>query len=141
MLKQLNSMKNGKVLALDYGTRRVGVASGDLEMKIAFPREIIRNNGDVLQKVLELAKELGVCLIVIGLPLSMDEGQGENPIMVDVRALADGIRKGGFEVEFVDERLSSFEAAEMTGMSGLGKAEKLDAHAAQIILQRYFDGL
>lgn len=139
-------MKKGKVLGIDYGSKRVGVASGDLEDRIAFPRDLFLNEGveELTEKVAGLCKELGVVLVVVGLPLNMGEEHLENEIMADVRHFVDILRKvlDGVEVEFFDERLSSFEAeklmdeaAEASGKEPLSK----DAYAAQVILQRFFD--
>jgi putative Holliday junction resolvase len=134
-------MNKGKVLAIDYGTRRVGIATGDLELKMAFPRTIIENKGDLFHDILDFVNELDVKLIVIGLPLNMEEGHKENPIMKDVVKLVEKLGKEGLQVETVDERLSSFEAEGLTKSPKKGYNRRLDAHAAQIILQRYFDNL
>ena len=134
-------MNKGKVLAIDYGTRRVGIATGDLELKMAFPRTIIENKGNLLDDILGFVNELDVKLIVIGLPLNMEEGHKENPIMKDVVKLVEELEKEGLQVETVDERLSSFEAEGLTKPPKKGYNRRLDAHAAQIILQRYFDNL
>lgn len=127
-------MKSGKILAIDYGSKRIGLASGDLEHKIAFPRDVLENKGNVFERIVGLCNELQVVLVVVGWPLSMKEEQQKNPILKGVRSFVNDLGRSGFRVELVDERLSSFEAAGK-------KLEKgpLDAHAAQIILQRYFD--
>lgn len=129
-------MKKGKVLALDYGTKRIGVASGDLEFKIAFPRELIENKNDefVLKRVTELCEELGVVLVVVGLPLKMKAEQSENKLLKQVEVFVEKLRDTGLKVQLVDERLSSFEASQKVGFS-----HKVDQYAAQIILQRYFE--
>ncbi|MDA1060532.1 MAG: Holliday junction resolvase RuvX, partial [bacterium] len=126
----------GKVLALDYGSKRIGLASGDVRDGIAFPRDIFENKGDVLDRIVSLCYELSVEVVVIGLPLSMEQQQEENPLMKGIRDFADKLGEKGLNIKFVDERLSSFEAAQKTG-----EREKNDAEAAQIILQRYFDSL
>lgn len=129
-------MKKGKVLALDYGTKRIGVASGDLEHKIAFPRDVILNKGDVASRIADLCKELDVVLVVVGWPLQMQEERSVNPIMPELKRFVERLEKMGLKIQLLDERLSSFEAKELTGES-----RNVDAHAAQIILQRYFDAL
>ncbi len=129
-------MNKGKVLALDYGSKHIGIATGDLEFMIAFPRSEISNTGvdAVVSEVVGLCEELSVVLIVLGLPLSMKEGQVDNPILVAIKVLAKRLVEAGYPVEFVDERLTSFEAKNL-----VGKREKVDSVAAQLILQRYFD--
>ncbi len=142
-------MHKGKVLALDYGKKRIGVASGDFELKIAFPREIIENRGMnyVISKLSVLCEELEVGMVIVGLPLNMEDGQKENAIMGDVKIFVDTFRKvvgDKIEVLLFDERLSSFEAkalAELAVKPVKGQKVLVDAYAAQIILQRFFDKL
>jgi putative holliday junction resolvase len=128
----------GKVLALDYGSKNIGVATGDFQFKMAFPRDVIANKGleSVLEALLSICNELNVELVVLGLPLNMKAEHKENKIEKDVRALKSALEEVGVKVELVDERLSSFEAKQLTG-----KKRDVDAEAAQIILQRYFDNL
>ena len=131
-------MKKGKVLCLDYGSKYVGVATGDFQFRIAFPRGEFANDGvdSLLADVSGLCDELSVAMVVIGLPLNMNEGQAENPILSEIRSFGEKLCAMDYEVEFVDERLSSFEAKNL-----VNKREKVDSVAAQIILQRYFDEL
>lgn len=136
-------MKKGKVLAIDYGSKRIGVASGDLGVKIAFPRIVIENKsmGFVMEKLLRICKELDVKMIVIGLPLRMEEEQKENKIMQGVKIFAKKLKNTLKDVKIVliDERLSSFEADELMKQYNLTGPD--DFYAAQIILQRFFNGL
>lgn len=136
-------MERGKILAVDYGTKHIGLATGDLNMKIAFPRDVLKNKEGVEEKIVSLCEELGVVKIVVGFPFSMKHGQKENPLEKDVKRFVD-LMKGkleetNIEIEIFDERLSSFEAEELTGRDVRTSGERLDAHAAQVILQRWFD--
>lgn len=132
--------EKGKVLAIDYGKKRIGVASGDIEVGIAFPRVVIQNKSIqyVLAEIQKLCRELDVKMIVIGLPLSMQEDQKENRIMKDVKTfvkiLEDNLK---LKVVLFDERLSSFEAEQL--MSEYKIEGPDDLYAAQIILQRFFN--
>lgn len=138
-------MKNSKVLALDYGRSRIGAATGDLSLGIAFPRKVILNKGfeEVFAQVSQIVEEFGVSIIVIGLPLSMQEGQKENTILAEVRDFVEFLQEKMPEVkiELFDERLSSYEADQLmndhlvTEIGSLGR----DAYAAAVILQRFFD--
>jgi putative Holliday junction resolvase len=140
-------MQKGKVLALDYGKKRVGLATGDFEFGIAFPREVILNNGisDLIEKIVSFCDEFQVSLIVVGLPLNMDFEEIENDMVTEVRYFVSELRKqlnDDIEVRFLDERLSSFEAKElMNDAKSIGDKKSFgkDAYAAQIILQRFFD--
>ena len=122
----------GKVLALDYGRKMVGLASGDLETRMAFPREVIVNKGvnDLVEKVLSLCADLKIVLVVLGMPAV------ENVICAEIEALAGLLRARGIDVKFVDEDFSSIEAEQMVDGAFGGR---LDANAAQIILQRFFN--
>ncbi len=139
-----------KILAIDYGTKRVGIATGNTEFKISFPRDIILNKGieDLIEKTFNLVKELNVNIIVIGLPLDMKEEHEKNVLLQKVQHFQELLKEKfskenkDIKIEFFDERLSSFEADEILQEIGVSKKEtKLhrDAHAAQVILQRWFD--
>lgn len=139
-------MNKGKVLAVDYGRKRVGIASGNTEFGIAFPREVILNKGisDLVNKIKDICKETNAELIVIGFPLNMRKDQIENEIVPDVKKLKNKLenRLDGVEVILYDERLSSFEADKLMeeAMKSYGKKQLgRDAYAAQIILQRFFE--
>lgn len=136
-------MTSGKILAIDYGSKRIGVASGDLEVKIAFPRIVIENKGMafVMEKLLKICRELDVRMIVVGLPLRMEEDQKENKIMQGVKIFTKKLKNALKDVEIVliDERLSSFEADELMKQYNITGPD--DLYAAQIILQRFFNGL
>lgn len=139
-------MKKGRVLAIDYGSKKVGIATGDFENRIASPKAVIRNEGikKLLVEILAFIEEYGVKFVIVGLPLNVEDGHIENRIMTDVRYFVSKLRavsEGEFEVVLEDERLSSFEAGQLMdeletqGLEKLGK----DAYSAQIILQRFFD--
>lgn len=139
-------MQKGKVLCLDYGKKRIGLASGNLEDKIAFPRGVIFNK-DKQKSITEIAKicaELSVVLIVVGLPLNMEGEVSKNKMVPLVQNFVNELTKriDNVKVAFFDERLSSFESekimkeiAEKFGKTRMPN----DAYAAQIILQRFFD--
>ena len=137
--------KKGKVLAIDYGKKRVGVASGDLGFRIAFPRDVIENKGipDLVEKITALAGELFAVLIVIGLPLNMDEKHLENKVMQEVKRFTSelGEKLKDVEIQLLDERLSTFEADKLMKEAKAASKEPFgrDAYAAQVILQRFFD--
>lgn len=139
-------MKEGKVLALDYGKKYVGIATGNLELKIAFPREVIENKGFpfVFKRVYEICRELEIKLIIVGMPFHMRGENLENKMIKEVMEFSNrlgvDLEAEGIEVILFDERLSSFEAENL--MSRVRKeysGMRIDAQAAQIILQRFFD--
>jgi putative holliday junction resolvase len=131
-----------RLIALDHGARRIGVAVADMETGMAFARRAIqrRNLDHDLALVRELCTSEGVERIVIGLPLNMDGTEG--PQAAAARAFGSLLSDAGLEVIYEDERLSSWEAAERLGASGRrpqrGSGE-LDSTAARVILQQYLD--
>ncbi len=131
-----------RLLGLDHGTRRIGVAVADLETGMAFARRAIqrRNLDHDLALVRELCTSEGVEQVVIGLPLNMDGSEG--PQAAAARGFGARLAEIGLEVVFEDERLSSWEAAERLAASGRkldrGSGE-LDSTAARVILQQYLD--
>lgn len=131
------------VIAFDYGTKHIGVAGGDLSMKIATPRDVIANKSPeyLREEITKMLKEWEPELFVVGLPISMDEGQADNPIIEEIHKFVDLLGDFGLKVVYFDERLSSFEAGEKAHELGHKSYKKDDALAAQVILQRYFDSL
>ncbi|HZS48008.1 MAG TPA: Holliday junction resolvase RuvX [Blastocatellia bacterium] len=130
-----------RVMALDCGTRRTGVAVCD-EMGITVrPVETIggRNRSEALHRAAELSKELGARQIVIGLPLNMDGSEG--PAVRRVREFADGLRAlVDVPIELCDERLTSREADQILLERGYTRDERKarsDEWAAVILLEDY----
>lgn len=131
-----------RLIGLDHGTRRIGVAIGDTETGMAFAREAIhrRSLDHDLALVGELCTTEGVERVVIGLPLNMDGSEGPQAELV--RAFGDRLADIGLAVDYEDERLSSWEAVERLTTSGKRPARRsgeVDSTAARVILQQYLD--
>ncbi|HXW17574.1 MAG TPA: Holliday junction resolvase RuvX [Candidatus Acidoferrales bacterium] len=140
----------GRILALDYGRRRIGVAVSD-ELRItARPMSIIerQNRGDLMRKIRAMARELGARLILVGHPLNLDGTPGE--MAEEAARFASRVRKElGMEVELVDERLTSWVADQAaaakprgTRREGRGKRQakkSRDDVAAAIFLRDYIE--
>jgi putative Holliday junction resolvase len=131
-----------RLIALDHGARRIGVAVADSETGMAFARSAIqrRNLAQDLASVEELSVAEGVERIVIGLPLNMDGTEG--PQAASAREFGSRLVEMGLDVVYEDERLSSWEAAERLSESGRKPARasgELDSTAARVILQQYLD--
>jgi putative Holliday junction resolvase len=131
-----------RILALDHGARRIGVAVADLETGMAFARRAIqrRNLDHDLALVRELCTSEGVEQVVIGLPLNMDGTEG--PQADAAREFGSHLTDAGLDVIYEDERLSSWDAAQRLRSIGRrperGSGE-LDSTAARVILQQYLD--
>lgn len=120
------------ILAIDYGDKRVGIAYGNSIARIANPSEVFENNDDIYLKLLDLAKELNVRRVVVGLPRNMDGSLGYQALATQEFAGQLGA-KLDVPIILQEETLSSLEAKQAF------PAAPIDAAAAAIILQRYFD--
>lgn len=131
----------GRLMALDLGDRRTGVAIGDVESGTAMPLEVLAvPKGAALQQaILDLIESHQPDAIVVGLPLNMDGSQG--PRAKDAGAFADALSQAtGIAVHLHDERLTSFEAQErMRGTSRRQKKTQSDAIAACVLLESFFE--
>ena len=133
-------------MAIDYGTKAVGVAISDEMQLTVRPLTTIRRERQQLAQVVEricaLAEENEVATLVIGLPLNMDGTRGDAAARVET-FIADLQRRLSIPVVAVDERLTSYEADQMLREMGIGERERRarsDEYAAAIILQDYLDG-
>src|SRR5262245_16946933 len=129
-----------RILALDVGTRRIGIAISDPLGITARPHSTIERDKESAQKILALVKELEVKLVLVGLPLHMNgtEGTQAQDVRSFVEKLAPGIQQ--VQIEFRDERVTSVEAeqrlADRRG-NWRKKKSRLDAFAAAGILESY----
>jgi putative Holliday junction resolvase len=147
--------KTSRILAVDYGRARIGLAIADGHTRMAQPLSTMErvNRNEDLRRLRELVREHGVNQIVVGLPLRLDGTRGE--MAEEVERFAQRVRKQiGVPVEMADERLTSWEAErlleEMQGRFihseklASGKKTKkpqakmtVDAVAAAVILTEY----
>jgi putative Holliday junction resolvase len=132
-----------RILALDIGKRRIGVAVSDELGLLARPVQAVRSvslNVDV-QRIADLARELGAEMVVVGDPLHMSG----DPSTMSGRARKFGETlqaTSGLHVEYFDERLTSVEAERILRESGVPHRkvrEQIDAMAASVILQSYLN--
>jgi putative Holliday junction resolvase len=135
-----------RILGLDYGERRIGVALSDPTRTIASPlTTLVRRAGKrpPWAELEQLVKSHEVGEIVVGLPLNL--AGSENPWSAEVRAFTEKLAtRTGLSAHFVDERLSSVQAERSVRTSGLRKTQReekgrVDSAAAAIILQHYLD--
>ena len=132
-----------RILALDVGEKRIGVALSDPTGLLATPLTTIERKGQDsdIDAALRLATEHEVGEIVVGLPLSMSGRRGPQAGRVDafVRALAE---RTDIPLKSVDERLSSVQAERMLRESGVEPSKnksRIDSAAAAVVLQSYLD--
>src|SRR3970040_2250916 len=99
----------GRILAIDPGERRIGVAGADLGLRVAIPLTTIEGGPDAVEAVARLVEEEGARALVVGLPLSLSGALG--PQAQRVQALARALaQRLAVPVLTWDERLTSAEA-------------------------------
>jgi len=128
----------GRILAVDLGTRRVGLAITDPLRMIASPLRWLpfTGEGPLARELLRLAAEQGVERAVVGLPLAEDGA--ETPGCRRARSLARRLQGGGLAAVLWDERYSSREAEEALRQMGVKRrGGRVDPVAAAIILEDY----
>jgi putative Holliday junction resolvase len=134
-----------RILALDHGTRRIGVAVSDELKLIAQPLEYIPAEpfADFLVRLKELLQEKQVELVLVGLPRNMDGSYG--PAALKVQAFIAALKSAvAVPVKSWDERLTSAQANRVLIEGKVRREqrkEKVDKMAAAILLQSYLDSL
>lgn len=132
-----------RILAVDYGDARTGLASCNEYESIASPVGTISewNRDKCIEKIVCKVKELGTELIVVGLPVNMDGSAGARA--EKCREFADKLREtSGIETIMWDERVTTVQAIGILNESNVrGKKRKavIDTVAATLILENYLD--
>lgn len=129
--------RQGRILGLDWGQRRCGVAISDEKRDFVFvrPQINIKNQQELLIAVLELAKEEKIVGFVIGLPLHADGSDSDTTKMV--REFANMLANNSdLPILFMEENLTSATAEEEIGRKSIAKLKnELDSLSAKIILE------
>ena len=129
--------RDGRILGLDWGLRRCGVAVSDLNRDFVFtrPQINVKNQEDLVAFVLALAKSENMVGIVLGLPLHADGKDSETTKMV--REFANSLSdKTDLPILFIEENLTSTAAQEEIGRKSISKIkQELDSVSAKIILE------
>ncbi|ADO44878.1 Holliday junction resolvase YqgF [Hydrogenobacter thermophilus TK-6] len=132
-----------KVLALDYGSKRIGLALGDTSLNIASPLGVFENREGVVEKIRNLISEYRVSLLIVGLPLTPrgQKGQRAKEVEEFVKKLRESLPE---EIELLmwDERYTTKEAYWLLQDLPPTKRKKLkDSLSAYIILKEYLESL
>lgn len=122
-----------RLLGIDFGKKRVGVAISDDKGMMAFPKAVFPNDNFLVTELAAMVRSQKIEKIVIG--ESKDFKMVDNPIMSQIRMFKDELERAtGVVVVYEPELLSSHQAAHF-----MGKTDMIDASAASIILQSYID--
>ncbi|MDH5442245.1 MAG: Holliday junction resolvase RuvX [Candidatus Nomurabacteria bacterium] len=133
-----------KYLGIDYGTKRIGLATSDDSGRMAFPHSVISSDG-ALESIEKIIETEGIGEIVMG--HSKTTGGEDNVVMGDIRDLMGQMSLTiGLPIHLIDERFSSHSArADFAPEKNVSRSRKVtdkqkkDDSAAAIILQRYLD--
>jgi len=134
-----------RILALDHGTKRIGIALSDELKMIASPMEFVLAEPftDFVKRLKEIIRTKEVELILIGMPRNMDGSYGPAALKVQefIAVLKDLV---AIPIKTWDERLTSAQAQRFLIQGGVRRQErkeKVDKMAASILLQSYLDSL
>jgi putative Holliday junction resolvase len=134
---------NGRLVALDVGTKRIGIALSDDSRFIATPKMVLNRQSNLkdFAKIAEFISSNQACAAIIGLPLNDDEiGNRMNEFIKKFSENFDEFLGRKFPILFFDERLSSFEAREFNASELSRKNNRfIDDIAASVILQHFLD--
>jgi len=139
---------SGRVVALDLGARRIGVAYSDSRRTLASPWGVVERRGDLARDqaaVVAVIEEIEAGTVVVGLPLSLSgqSGPAAQSALREVAALRQALEPLGITVVTADERFTTIEAQRsLTAAGRKGRASRsvIDSAAAMVLLQAWLDG-
>jgi putative Holliday junction resolvase len=132
-----------RILAIDYGSQRIGIALSDPTGTLARPLPFVPAKGDakLAREIIELAKTHEVHLFILGLPRNMDGTSGE--AATKVQAFAEIFRQATTTpLKLIDERLSTVQASRQLQEAGKNSRKQrgqIDSESACVLLQGYLD--
>jgi putative holliday junction resolvase len=121
-----------RLIGIDYGEKRIGIASTDESGEFAIPRTVLTNDINLFPEIEKIAERDGVKKIVLGESKKLDGS--DNLITKEIKKFKKNLEDRGFEVIMHPEMFTSMEAERIQG-----KGEMLDASAASLILKSYID--
>ena len=134
-------MKSLKLMALDVGTKRIGIALADSFIKIAIPFTTVEVNNDVdfaIKQIIEIISKEEIDVLVVGLPRNQS---GEEPSQtVYTKEFVKNFEYSVDRIDFQDESLTSIQAENRLKSYGKPYSKgDIDMNAASIILQDYLE--
>lgn len=122
-----------KIIGVDFGSKRIGIATADTDAKIAFPKCVLKNDQGFFEMFKQLCQDENIELVVLG--ESKNFQMEDNLIMAEIIKFKDRIEKElALKVQMQSEFMTSMQA-----VHDQGENDMLDASAATIILQSYLD--
>ncbi|MBI4139231.1 Holliday junction resolvase RuvX [Candidatus Uhrbacteria bacterium] len=128
-----------RILGIDYGTKRIGIALGDTETRIASPWTVLTVDSklDVLRRLHDMIELEQIERVVVGVPRHQKAGKTSDRTIKEIQSFINDVRAQGVEVETEDESLTTKMAA--VQMQERGEKGKRDDLAAAAILQSWLD--
>ncbi|MBX4198805.1 RuvX/YqgF family protein [Candidatus Parcubacteria bacterium] len=121
-----------RLMGIDYGSKKVGVASTDSRGEFALPRAVLPNDHHLVSEVVKMCEAEGVERVILG---ESKDFKGEpNDIQAEIAVFKQALEDHGIEVVLHPEMLTSLEAKQLQGENAM-----LDASAAALILKSYID--
>lgn len=137
---------SGRILGIDYGSKRTGIAISDPMGIIAQPQEVIQysDSEELVARVGTLVSEKDIRKIVVGIPKTLSNGESE--MTKTVSAFVKDLQSSYPDIEIItwDERLTSMQADRVLIEAGVRREKRktrIDSLAASIMLQSYLDFL
>ena len=134
----------GRIVGLDPGAKRIGVAVSDSSRKLAIPRPALAAEGSWWQDMAQLVDEEGVDLVVVGRPVSLAGRETSSTEMAHEVTNLVRHHFPALSVEQWDERMTTSEASRAlsaAGKSTRAQREIIDSAAATVMLQSYLESL
>jgi putative Holliday junction resolvase len=136
-----NVPNQGRLLGLDVGGKRIGIAVSDEGQILASPWGMVEQGRNAIADIGRIAREAGAVAIVAGLPTGLSGREGVQA--ADTRRFADSVGEElDLPLSYWDERLTSSQAERMLVDAGMRRKERrnqIDALAASLMLQTYLD--
>ena len=126
-------MNSKRILGIDFGTKKVGIAVSDKDSNFALPKVVLKNDKDLIKNIEKIIEENNISSIIIG--ESMNYKGEENPVMKSMKNFVNEIKKkSNLQIYFEPEFLTSSQVRNTQGESKM-----IDASAAALILQSFID--
>jgi putative Holliday junction resolvase len=132
-----------RILAIDYGSQRIGLALSDPTGTLARPLPFLpaKSDNKLAREIVALAQKEEVKLLILGLPRHMNGSLGEAATKVQAFAVELG-KATSLPIKLIDERLSTVQASRQlqeAGRNSRAQRGRIDSEAAAVLLQGYLD--
>lgn len=129
-----------KLLALDYGAKKIGIAIGDTIVGVAQTRDYLVNDKKIFEKLAEFCKKEKIERVILGLPRGFSQATQQT---LEVYEFSNALQKQiSLKIDLLDERFTTTIAAQNLHAAGKNSRKQkalIDSESARILLQDYLD--